>query len=524
MEDAAAGHAEDGSRQPDRSRTQRNLMKKTRFAEALLAVTAVATGCATAPVAGVDARTTLTASTETVQALAECPELPSLPTAGCGQITVPRDRADPGKGTIDIGFALVPHTDTSQPGLGTIVPNPGGPGSSTIDLAGQQFAESLEPLLDRRDLLLIDTRGVGRSTPLTCAALDGPTRVFVSLPEQRQLIGECGEQLGDAVSDYTSIAVADDVDAVRATLGLSRLDLLGISYGTYLMATYAQRYPQHVRTVSMAGAYAINVDSVGEVNAVAFRRAVRLVCERTGECNGDRVISDLAALMKRLRKSPEKLDITYDGVKHRVTLDEWQMTSVAGRVYSSRPDTKVELALANAAAAARRGNLTPVRALVRDSLIALADNYSYGAAILSDAQSWAVTCHDYLRDFDYADPVAKRTRQYAAVQAKLISADFAPFSAVAWVTRADYDTGACLRWPNDETAQPPFAPGATMPDVPVLVLSGDLDANTPIESGDAAAAQFPHATHKVIAGAGHTPACTTEGVNEIIKFIRDAKG
>ncbi len=94
---------------------------------------------------------------------------------------------------------------------------------------------------------------------------------------------------------------------------------------------------------------------------------------------------------------------------------------------------------------------------------------------------------------------------------------------MAWVTRADYDTGACLRWPNDATARTPFKPGATMPDVPVLVLSGDLDANTPIESGDAAAAQFPHATDKVIVGAGHTPASTPEGASEIITFIRDAK-
>ncbi|WP_250007921.1 alpha/beta fold hydrolase [Actinoplanes sp. M2I2] len=501
-------------------------MKKKRFAAALAAVTAAAavvTAGAAAPMATAGVQSTLTASTETVRALAECPELPSVPTARCGQITVPRDRTNPGKGTIDIGFALVPHTDTSQPGLGTVVPNPGGPGSSTIDLAGQSFAEALAPLLNRRDLLLIDTRGVGRSTPLSCAALDGPARVFASLPKQRQMIGECGHQLGDTVSDYSSIAVADDVDAVRKTLGLSRLDLLGVSYGTYLMATYAQRYPQHVRTVSMAGAYAVNVDTTGEVNAVAFRRAVRLVCERTGECDGDRVLSDLAALMKRLRKHPEKLTVSYDGVKHRVTLDEWQMTSVAGQVYAKLPDTKVELALARAASAARRGDLAPVRDLVRKSLIKSAEDASYGPALISDAQSWAVTCHDYLRDFDYADPVAKRTRQYDAAQAKLDDADFRPFSAKVWVSRADYDTGACLRWPADTAAQPPFAPGASMPDVPVLVLSGDLDANTPIESGDAAAAQFPRATHKVIEGAGHTPATTDEGVNEIIMFIRDAK-
>ena len=498
-------------------------MKKTRFATALLALTAVAGGCAAAPMAAAGAPSTLTASAETVRALAGCPELPSLPTARCGQITVPRDRADPGKGTIEVGFALVPHTDTTQPGLGTIVPNPGGPGSSTIDLAGGSFAEALEPLLDRRDLLLIDTRGVGRSTPLTCAALDGPARVFASLAKQRQMIGECGDQLGDAGSDYGSTAIADNVDAVRATLGLSRLDLLGVSYGTYLMATYAQRYPQHVRTVVMAGAFAVNVDSTGEVNAVAFRRAVRLVCERTRECRGDRVLSDLAALMKRLRKNPEKLTVPFDGIKHRVVLDEWQMTSVAGRVYANRPDAEAELALANAAAAARHGDLGPVRTLVRKSMIKSAEGYSYGPALLSDAQSWAVTCHDYLRDFDYADPVAKRTRQYNAAQAKLDDARFRPFSAEVWVSRADYDTGACLRWPADATAQPPFAPGATMPDVPVLVLSGDLDANTPIESGDAAAAQFPHATHKVIEGAGHTPASDPAGVGEIIGFIREAR-
>lgn len=497
-------------------------MRRARFAAVLVAVTAAATGCAAAPTAPAGARQTLTASADTVRALADCPELPALPTARCGQITVPRDRTDPAKGTIDIGFALVPHTDTSRPGLGTIVPNPGGPGSSTIDLAGQKFAESLAPLLDRRDLLLIDTRGVGRSTALTCPALDGPARVFVPLTKQRELIGECGAQLGDAVSDYSSNAVADDVDAVRATLGLSRLDLLGVSYGTYLMATYAHRHPQHVRTISMAGAYAINVDSTGEVNATAFRRAVHLVCERTAECDGDRVIADLAALLGRLRENPETLDVTHDGVTHRVTLDEWQMTSVAGRVYANQPDTGTSLALAEAAASARRGDLTGVRALVRDSLLLTADNYSYGPALLSDAQSWAVTCHDYLRDFDYADPVAERTRRYDAVQAGLADAAFAPFSPAVWVSRADYDTGACLHWPADATAQPPFAAGAPMPDVPVLVLSGDLDANTPIESGDAAAAQFPHATHRVIAGAGHTPASTTDGVNAIIEFIRDA--
>ncbi|GIE76295.1 esterase [Actinoplanes philippinensis] len=488
---------------------------KARLLTALIAVAALATGCAPPPGPAV-APVVLTASAETVDALVDCPELPGLPTARCGSIAVPRDRDAPANGTIDVGFALVPHTDTTRPGLGTIVPNPGGPGGSTIDLAGTLFTEALAPLLDRYDVLLIDTRGVGRSSALQCPALDGPARVFASRQRQRELIGRCGEQLGDKIGDYSTNAVADDIDTVRATLGLSRLDLLGVSYGTYLMAAYAQRHPEHVRSISLAGAYAVNVDTTGEVGAAAFRRAMRLVCDRTGECDGDRVLTDLAALLKRLRAHPEKL--TVDG--HRVDLDEWQMTTVAGRIFASRPDSGAALALARAAASARHGDLGPARALVRTSLHASAQIYSYGPLALSDAQAWAVTCHDYPRDFDYADPVGTRVREYDTAQAHLDDADFAPFSAAAWVSRADYDTGACLNWPGDATMTSPFPAGSALPDVPVLVLSGDLDANTPIESGDAAAAQFPHATTRVIEGAGHTPASTPEGAAAIVEFIR----
>jgi len=44
-----------------------------------------------------------------------------------------------------------------------------------------------------------------------------------------------------------------------------------------------------------------------------------------------------------------------------------------------------------------------------------------------------------------------------------------------------------------------------MPDVPVLVLSGELDANTPSEGGRAVAEPFPHATFAEIPNAGHVP-------------------
>jgi hypothetical protein len=59
-----------------------------------------------------------------------------------------------------------------------------------------------------------------------------------------------------------------------------------------------------------------------------------------------------------------------------------------------------------------------------------------------------------------------------------------------------------------------------MPDVPVLVQSGDLDTNTPVEQGRQAAAQFAHPTFAVVANAGHTPDQQPCGAAMAIDFLK----
>lgn len=66
-----------------------------------------------------------------------------MPTARCGTITVPLDRAHPAAGTTTLGFALVPCTDQTQPALSTIAVNPGGPGHTSA-----QTPEGLRLVLD----------------------------------------------------------------------------------------------------------------------------------------------------------------------------------------------------------------------------------------------------------------------------------------------------------------------------------------------------------------------------------------
>lgn len=451
--------------------------------------------------------------------LKPCLNLPDLPTATCGTLTVPLDRQNLSAGSTTVSYALIPRGDQGKPSLGTIVPNPGGPGLSTIDFAGPQYAAALAPLLDRRELLLIDPRGVGRSSALRCPSLLDPARAFSAVQKQRELIGACGVKLGSVAQYYGTSAIADDFDEIRAGLRIDKLDLLGDSYGAFLMTVYAQRHPQHVRSVVLSGAYAVNFKPSGSEGIRALRRAISLVGERSGAYSGAVVLDDLAALVMRLRKRPETFKVTFKQKSYTATLDEWALASAIGSLYSGDPDLGKMVALASAIRASRTGDLAPIRTFVSEHMVKMATIFGTETVVNSDAANWATACHDYPRSFDYADNFQTRLRSYNADIAAQNNEDFNPFSAEAWITRDTYDSGACLAWPNDPTAKTPFPVGTPLTNLPVLVLSGDLDANTSSESGRQTAAQFPNARWIEVKGAGHTPSVTPQGQKLIIEFI-----
>jgi len=205
------------------------------------------------------------------QALAPCRGVATELNARCGSVTVPLDRANPGLATTQVAFALVPRRDAARPSLGTLV-GPGNAGSALIDRPADVLP-SFGPLLDRRDLVLIDPRGTGRSDPIACRAL-GKVGLGFTAATRINAIGACGRELGPRVGAYGNAAIADDMDAVRAALGVERLDLFGSSYGTYLMTVYAARHPDHVRSVVLDAGYPIDYDPWGLDRLAAARRSI----------------------------------------------------------------------------------------------------------------------------------------------------------------------------------------------------------------------------------------------------------
>ncbi|MBO2455504.1 alpha/beta fold hydrolase [Actinomadura barringtoniae] len=433
------------------------------------------------------------------------PECLPVPHAECGTVQVPLVRDRPGMGNTTVAYAVIRHRGKGA-ARGMLAVNPGGPGDSTIAF-GPTYAKVFAGLLQDHDLLLVDPRGVNRSTPVDCGL--GP-----DLPSTRdgfvRAVGDCGTKLGERARAYTSAETADDIDAVRAKLGVPRLDLLGESYGTYLMAVYAQRHPHNIRSVVLSSAYPLAFDMWARPNARAARRTLTLMCERSaGACDGRKVLNDIGKLSKRLRAHP----ISYDGRK----LDD---TSLASIVYDSASQAPKSIGdVPFIVGKALHGDNEPLLKAAREQgpvSGSSADEQPFNAAVAA-----SVMCNDYPTLWDRKAPVGTRLRQYATARGKLAERALWPFGKTAWTSAIDDRGDSCIRWPAQGAGQ---ATGH-FPDVPVLVVSGELDTNTPTEEGRLAARQFRRSTVVEVPNVGHVAEREPSGCAAAIEtgFIQNGR-
>ena len=130
----------------------------------------------------------------------------------------------------------------------------------------------------------------------------------------------------------------------------------------------------------------------------------------------------------------------------------------------------------------------------------------------SEGLDAAVACHDYPQLYDMTAPPAVRQQQYAAaLDARSVSDPdtFGPFTVHEYADSTWQMLDWCTRWPAapaDNPAGPPVPPSGSYPDVPVLVLSGELDSITTPAEGNLVAAQFPDAQRVLVRNSVHVTA------------------
>lgn len=445
-----------------------------------------------------------------------CPE----PTASlCGFISVPLDRKHPNGAQIQIYFELYPHT-SGGPADSAILANFGGPGFATAAFE-RDFTQFLfAPNLDVHDLLLIDNRGTGLSTAIDCKELQHGTAGFA----QSEI--DCAAQLGAAASRYASGDVAEDVEAVRVVLGYDKVDYFGASAGGADATAYAARFGEHLRSVVLDAPF--STPGANELLRLHFRthadpRMVRLDCRRSLLCSADQRDPDdtLADLIEHIQHHPVEGD-SHDanGNLMHVRIDEdallnFVITYPAG----SFANTGEILA---AATALKHGDPAPLLRLDAEGFFTLVGDAG-DPTFNSIGDFYANGCMDAIEPWDWSQPVSERMEQYDEAVADLPSDYYAPFSKAAPTGILFSTLGRqCFWWQRPTPPSPIVPPHATIPDVPTLVLDGDIDNRVPFEETNEVAELFPNSTNVIVAEAGHeTVGWTQCARNLVAQFIEN---
>lgn len=414
--------------------------------------------------------------------------------AWCGSVTRPWGVSS---GTLKVGFTVVTPAGADLRSLTgpPIVAMEGGPGYSAIDSA-QGFAEMLGPVLDDRVLVVMDARGTGRSAAIECPSMAA---------EGNGSVAECGRYLGSRIGGYSSAAAADDLAALLEGLALGPPVIYGDSYGTFLAQVYAVRHP--VVGLILDGAYPISgEDAWYATQGLALRKALDLVCSRSPTCAPGQTTTRLQEVLDRVRRKPVRVKAPgADDRIHTVTVDGPALVEVAfNGTYLTPTMRELDAALASAL----DGDWLPLGRLVAEFDFPGGDPqptqmYSQGLAL-------AVSCHDYPRLFTLSSSAAARRTQIRAAIARKVRTDaqvYAPFTIREYL-RSDWaEQQVCLPWPL-RSIPPGLRPGSLsrLPDVPALVISGDLDTITTAYEGQMVADAFPQGQHLIVSNGLHVNA------------------
>jgi len=414
----------------------------------------------------------------------------------CGSLAVPLSRTDLSLGATRIGFALRPRSDRRRPSLGTILASDGGPGyASTAAPYVRSLSAVLAPLLRRRELVFVDARGTGRSEVVDCPSLqDGLIREFIA-------IGECADSLGPRRIAYTTAETANDLDAVRAALGVRRVYFYGDSYATLLGQAYAARYPSRLRGLVLDSAYPGD-DPYYRTLLPAGIRSLGIACRRSPGCHGD-AVGRFSRVVRRFHAGRRPTD--------RLIAFLLGAGTLAPRSYLSLDD------------GVRRflhGDPQRLNRLVSAGAVGHGDlgEFSYGLEI-------AVECNDYPLLWDPRAPIDERIRQLDTATRKLPADHFAPFGRREYLlSRAAHLTN-CLTWPAPGDLEPPVPSGWRAPrSFPTLVLAGQLDDVTSVAEARQVRARFPRSRLFVAPNRGHASSIyypfRSPAVGAIRRFLR----
>lgn len=409
----------------------------------------------------------------------------------CGTLQVPVNYQSADGKTIDINFAVLPAIDSSEYKT-PLMFLAGGPGQAAVELAttlNQVFRE----VRKTRDIILVDQRGTGESSPLTCdfAEIEDAysSRADSILPAE---VKKCIAQFDDDVSQYNSENAIRDFDAVRAALGHKKINIYGGSYGTRAGLVFMRMFPDSVETAILDGVGPIEVPigMFGQSGARSFNLLIEN-CKKSEPCNKafPNLREEFQTVKNRLAQTPINIDILHPrlGTPTTLIVDEAKFTgNLRFQLYSMQGRSVVPLVIHQAFL----GNYQPFIGLMASS---------EGEQLVYTGLLFNIVCNE---------DIPRVTAQ--AKQADANNNFDGANSHFAWDM-------VCPHFPQYRPNEN-FYERVTA-NIPTLILSGNLDPVTPPSNGEFTAKSLPNSHHIVVKNASHvvaTSTCASDIVNEFL--------
>lgn len=355
----------------------------------------------------------------------------------------------------------------------------GGPGGSSIDLA-IAYKRAFEEIRRKRDIIIMDQRGTGRSNKLSCEA---PEDSAVEFDPQlaKQLTQVCLDNLS-AHSDvryYTTSIAVDDLEALRKAAGYQQFNIYGTSYGTRVAQHYLRKYPAQTRSIIIDGVAHIGLNFAGGEIARRWQdrfETLNTRCKNDSNCFSQH--GDLQKAYDEIYSRLEQQTITVklahptNGDSTEYTLNKYSLFgAIRLMAYSSNQSALIPILLSKAKA----GDYT----FFASQLIQM--NESFPAELASGMHN-AVVCTEDTPFVTAADLATSSDTILGSLMSEALSA-------------------SCSIWPQgviDNDFRAPFSS-----DAPVLVLSGATDPITPPANGAIAADMLGNARHVIVPAHGH---------------------
>jgi pimeloyl-ACP methyl ester carboxylesterase len=397
----------------------------------------------------------------------------------CGTYEVFEDRSAKSGRTIKLKIVVLKSL-VSKPAPDAIFPFHGGPGAPATGLV--ELAKGvLGPVRQDHDLVFVDQRGTGGSNPLTCDIADD-TKDLTSffgdiLPLDK--VRACREKLQEHADLrlYTTPIAMDDLDEVRAALGYDKIDLVGISYGSIASQVYMRQHPEHVRSVFLVGVATPNIKQPLLFPRSAQRAMDLLFTDCTADeaCHSafPRLQEEFGVVLSRFDHGPLPVELIDPVSKKRVQARLSRSSFVEGirlAMYSTGPQQFVPKIIHQA----YENDYVPFEVA--------AIHVSPGAGVARGVY-FTITCSEGV-PFITAKELADETQ-----------------NTYVGPERVQRHITACKEWPTGT-----IAPGYIEPvksDLPVLMISGEVDGSSPTWFGESALKFLPNGRQLKIRYLGH---------------------